>query len=59
MVADQLLMQLLFRGLAPVSTIENANKRSPERPVFIAVIDMLNVDKPLSVLKAPLSNHIL
>jgi len=42
---------VVISGLAPVSTIEKAIKEAKKTGIY-AVIDMLNVDKPLAVLKA-------
>ncbi|TFH43726.1 MAG: bifunctional 5,6,7,8-tetrahydromethanopterin hydro-lyase/3-hexulose-6-phosphate synthase [ANME-2 cluster archaeon] len=50
-VADATADAIVISGLAPISTIEKAIKEARMRGIY-AVIDMLNVDKPLSVLKA-------
>ncbi|TAN46307.1 MAG: bifunctional 5,6,7,8-tetrahydromethanopterin hydro-lyase/3-hexulose-6-phosphate synthase, partial [Candidatus Methanoperedens sp.] len=50
MVADATADAIVISGLAPVSTIEKAIKEAKKTGIY-AVIDMLNVDKPLAVLK--------
>src|SRR5660398_230671 len=42
---------IVISGLAPISTIEKAIKEARKTGIY-AIIDMLNVDKPLSVIKA-------
>ncbi len=51
MVADATADAVVISGLAPISTIEKAIKEARKTGIY-AVIDMLNVDKPLSVIKA-------
>ncbi|MCZ7395600.1 MAG: bifunctional 5,6,7,8-tetrahydromethanopterin hydro-lyase/3-hexulose-6-phosphate synthase [Candidatus Methanoperedens sp.] len=51
MVADATADAIVISGLAPVSTIEKAIKEAKKTGIY-AVIDMLNVEKPISVLKA-------
>ncbi|MFZ3384485.1 MAG: bifunctional 5,6,7,8-tetrahydromethanopterin hydro-lyase/3-hexulose-6-phosphate synthase [Candidatus Methanoperedens sp.] len=51
MVADATADAIVISGLAPISTIEKAIIEARKTGIY-AVIDMLNVDKPLSVLKA-------
>ena len=51
MVADATADAIVISGLAPISTIEKAIKEARKTGIY-AVIDMLNVDKPLSVFKA-------
>jgi len=51
MVADATADAVVISGLAPVSTIEKAIKEAKKTGIY-AIIDMLNVEKPLSVLKA-------
>lgn len=51
MVADATADAIVISGLAPVSTIEKAIKEAKKTGIY-AVIDMLNVDKPMSVLEA-------
>jgi bifunctional enzyme Fae/Hps len=51
MVADATADAIVISGLAPISTIEKAIKEARKTGIY-AVIDMLNVDKPMSVLKA-------
>jgi bifunctional enzyme Fae/Hps len=51
MVADATADAIVISGLAPISTIENAIKEARKTGIY-SVIDMLNVDKPMSVLKA-------
>jgi len=51
MVADATADAIVISGLAPVSTIEKAIKEARKTGIY-AVIDMLNVDKPMSVLEA-------
>jgi bifunctional enzyme Fae/Hps len=51
MVADATADAIVISGLAPVSTIEKAIKEAKKTGIY-AVIDMLNVEKPLSVLKS-------
>ncbi|MCX9082472.1 MAG: bifunctional 5,6,7,8-tetrahydromethanopterin hydro-lyase/3-hexulose-6-phosphate synthase [Candidatus Methanoperedens sp.] len=50
-VADATAGAIVISGLAPISTIEKAIKEARNTGIYV-VIDMLNVDKPLSVLKA-------
>ncbi|VVB88446.1 Bifunctional enzyme Fae/Hps [uncultured archaeon] len=51
MVADATADAVVISGLAPVSTIEKAIKEAKKTGIY-AVIDMLNVEKTLSVVKA-------
>jgi bifunctional enzyme Fae/Hps len=51
MVADATADAIVISGLAPISTIENAIKEARKTGIY-SVIDMLNVDKPMTVLKA-------
>jgi len=51
MVADATADAIVISGLAPISTIEKAIKEARKTGIY-AIIDMLNVDKPLSVIKA-------
>ena len=51
MVADATADAIVISGLAPISTIEKAIKEARKTGIY-SVIDMLNVDKPMSVLKA-------
>lgn len=50
MVADATADAVVISGLAPVSTIEKAIKEAKKTGIY-AVIDMLNVENPLSVIK--------
>ena len=50
MVADATADAIVISGLAPVSTIEKAIKEAKKTGIY-AVIDMLNVENPLEVLK--------
>jgi bifunctional enzyme Fae/Hps len=51
MVADATADAIVISGLAPISTVEKAIKEARKTGIY-SVIDMLNVDKPMSVLKA-------
>ncbi|HMB45284.1 MAG TPA: bifunctional 5,6,7,8-tetrahydromethanopterin hydro-lyase/3-hexulose-6-phosphate synthase [Candidatus Methanoperedens sp.] len=51
MVADATADAIVISGLAPISTIENAIKEARKTGIY-SIIDMLNVDKPMSILKA-------
>ncbi|MCX9082710.1 MAG: bifunctional 5,6,7,8-tetrahydromethanopterin hydro-lyase/3-hexulose-6-phosphate synthase [Candidatus Methanoperedens sp.] len=51
MVADATADAIVISGLAPISTIEKAIKEARKTGIY-SVIDMLNVDKPMSILKA-------
>ncbi len=50
MVADATADSVVISGLAPVSTLEKAIKEAKKTGIY-ATIDMLNVEKPLEVLK--------
>jgi len=51
MVADATADAIVISGLATISTIEKAIKEAKKTGIY-AVIDMLNVENPISVLKA-------
>ena len=51
MAADEAADAVVVSGLAPVSTIDKAIEEANKTGIY-SIIDMLNVDKPASVLKA-------